>query len=66
MRQAGQMASQAVDLVAAAAGSNALADGQRMQRYLRDVATYKTHVNAQHGSFATLLGATLLGAEAAA
>jgi 3-hydroxy-9,10-secoandrosta-1,3,5(10)-triene-9,17-dione monooxygenase len=66
MRQAGQMASQAVDLVAAAAGSSALADGQRMQRYLRDVATYKTHVNAQHGSFATLLGATLLGAEAAA
>jgi 3-hydroxy-9,10-secoandrosta-1,3,5(10)-triene-9,17-dione monooxygenase len=66
MRQAGQMASQAVDLVAAAAGSSTLADGQRMQRYLRDVAAYKTHINPQHGSFASLLGATLLGAEAAA
>jgi 3-hydroxy-9,10-secoandrosta-1,3,5(10)-triene-9,17-dione monooxygenase len=34
-----------------------------MQRYLRDVATYKTHINAQHGSWATAYARSLLGVE---
>ena len=62
LRQAGQMAVQAIELVAAASGSSALADGRRMQRYLRDAALYKTHINAQHGYWATELGAALLAA----
>ena len=60
LRQAGQMAVEAIELVAAASGSSALADGRRMQRYLRDAALYKTHINAQHGFWATELGAGLL------
>ena len=64
LREAGQMAARAVEMVASASGSSALADGERVQRYVRDVALYKTHVNAQHGFHATHLGAVLLEAEA--
>jgi 3-hydroxy-9,10-secoandrosta-1,3,5(10)-triene-9,17-dione monooxygenase len=64
LREAGQMAARAVEMVASASGSSALADGERMQRYVRDVALYKTHINAQHGFHATHLGAVLLAAEA--
>jgi 3-hydroxy-9,10-secoandrosta-1,3,5(10)-triene-9,17-dione monooxygenase len=62
-RQAGQMASQAVERLVAASGSSALANGQRMQRYLRDVATYRTHINAQHELWATTYGRSVLGVE---
>jgi 3-hydroxy-9,10-secoandrosta-1,3,5(10)-triene-9,17-dione monooxygenase len=62
-RQSGQLACQAVEMLASASGSSALANGERMQRYLRDVATYKTHINAQHGWWATGYARSLLGVE---
>jgi 3-hydroxy-9,10-secoandrosta-1,3,5(10)-triene-9,17-dione monooxygenase len=63
VREAGLMASDVVDMVAAAAGTAAVFDGQRMQRYLRDISVYRTHINAQQGFWAGDLGAALLGAE---
>lgn len=60
-RQSGQLACQAVEMLAAASGSSAQANGERMQRYLRDVSTYRTHINAQHGSWATAYARSLLG-----
>jgi 3-hydroxy-9,10-secoandrosta-1,3,5(10)-triene-9,17-dione monooxygenase len=63
-RQAGQLACQAVETLAAAGGSSALANGQRLQRYLRDSATYKSHINAQHGRWATIYGRSVLGVQA--
>jgi 3-hydroxy-9,10-secoandrosta-1,3,5(10)-triene-9,17-dione monooxygenase len=37
-----------------------------MQRYLRDVATYRTHVNAQHSWWAMGYARSLLGLESPA
>jgi 3-hydroxy-9,10-secoandrosta-1,3,5(10)-triene-9,17-dione monooxygenase len=63
IREAGLMAAGAVEMVAAASGTSASVDGERMQRYLRDVQVYKTHINAQQGFWAADLGAALLGEE---
>jgi 3-hydroxy-9,10-secoandrosta-1,3,5(10)-triene-9,17-dione monooxygenase len=63
LREAGLMASRAVELVATASGTSASTDGQRMQRYLRDVLVYRTHINAQQGFWASDVGGALLGAE---
>jgi 3-hydroxy-9,10-secoandrosta-1,3,5(10)-triene-9,17-dione monooxygenase len=63
IREAGLMAAGAVEMVAAASGTSASVDGERMQRYLRDVQVYKTHINAQQGFWAADLGADLLGEE---
>jgi 3-hydroxy-9,10-secoandrosta-1,3,5(10)-triene-9,17-dione monooxygenase len=65
-RQAGQLACQAVERLVAASGSSALANGERMQRYLRDVITYRSHINAQHESWATVYGCSVLGVESPA
>ncbi|GHB82862.1 hypothetical protein GCM10010306_091740 [Streptomyces umbrinus] len=62
-RQAGQLACRAVERLASASGTSTLANGERMQRYLRDVATYKSHVNAQYGMWATIYGRSVLGVE---
>jgi 3-hydroxy-9,10-secoandrosta-1,3,5(10)-triene-9,17-dione monooxygenase len=62
-RQAGQLACQAVERLVAASGSSTLANGERMQRYLRDVATYRSHVNAQYEMWATTYGRSVLGVE---
>jgi 3-hydroxy-9,10-secoandrosta-1,3,5(10)-triene-9,17-dione monooxygenase len=40
-----------------------MANGERMQRYLRDVVTYRSHINAQHESWATVYGCSVLGVE---
>ena len=65
-RQAGQLACQAVERLVAASGSSALANGERMQRYLRDAITYRSHINAQHESWATVYGRSVLGVESPA
>jgi 3-hydroxy-9,10-secoandrosta-1,3,5(10)-triene-9,17-dione monooxygenase len=62
IREAGLIASGVVEIVAAASGTSASVNGQRMQRYLRDVQVYKTHINAQQGFWAEDLGAVLLAA----
>jgi 3-hydroxy-9,10-secoandrosta-1,3,5(10)-triene-9,17-dione monooxygenase len=66
LREAGLMACGVVDMLAAASGTSASADGQRMQRYVRDTFVYRTHINAQQGSWAADVGAMLLGAESPA
>ncbi len=66
LREAGLMACGVVEMLAAASGTSASADGQRMQRYLRDVLVYRTHINAQQGSWAADVGADLLEAESTA
>lgn len=47
-QQAGQLAARAVQVVFSAAGSSAAKQGQRLQRYYRDVAMYHGHIAAQH------------------
>jgi len=59
--QAARLASDAVEQLFRAAGSSAARPGQRMERYLRDNFTYQTHMAAQYGAWAQLIGATKLG-----
>ena len=59
--QAGRMAVEAVEMLAAASGTAAVLSGQRMQRYLRDVQIYRTHTNAQIGNWAATYGRLELG-----
>jgi 3-hydroxy-9,10-secoandrosta-1,3,5(10)-triene-9,17-dione monooxygenase len=60
---AGRLAWEAVDLLGRKAGSSASArDGQRMQRYLRDLATYRSHhESTQFEAHATMLGRVRFG-----
>jgi 3-hydroxy-9,10-secoandrosta-1,3,5(10)-triene-9,17-dione monooxygenase len=60
-RQAGQMAIQATEMLTTAVGASPLADGQRMQRYLRDILTYRSHLNSQHEMLAARFAARRLG-----
>ena len=59
--QAARLASDTVEQLFRAAGSSAARPGQRMERYLRDNFTYQTHMAAQYGAWAQLIGATKLG-----
>jgi 3-hydroxy-9,10-secoandrosta-1,3,5(10)-triene-9,17-dione monooxygenase len=52
LQQAGRLAAEAVELLFRAAGSSAARRGQRMQRYLRDVAMYRGHIAAQYQNLA--------------
>ena len=45
--KAGHMACEAVDLMFAAASSSASRKGQRMERYYRDCAMYRSHTSSQ-------------------
>jgi 3-hydroxy-9,10-secoandrosta-1,3,5(10)-triene-9,17-dione monooxygenase len=60
-REAGQLAAQAVEMIASTSGTSSLADGQRIQRYLRDTYTYKSHFNAQHDRHAAAFARQFLG-----
>lgn len=59
--QAGDMASQAVELLFRSAGSSAAKRGERMQRYMRDVQTYRGHNVAQFDPIVQRIGAVHLG-----
>ncbi len=58
---AGRLAVDAVQLVFDASGASATRAGSRMQRYLRDVAMYRTHPVAQYEPRARVAGATYFG-----
>jgi len=60
-REAGQLAAQAVEMIVSASGTSSLADGERIQRYLRDTYTYKSHFNAQHDRHAAAFARQFLG-----
>ncbi|MCC2096738.1 MAG: hypothetical protein KDJ29_07585 [Hyphomicrobiales bacterium] len=47
LMKAGHMSCEAVDLLFAAAGSSAARKGQRMERYYRDCAMYRSHTSSQ-------------------
>jgi 3-hydroxy-9,10-secoandrosta-1,3,5(10)-triene-9,17-dione monooxygenase len=55
LQQAGQLCVRTVDEVFSAASSSAAKRGQRLQRYYRDVAMYRSHISAQYLSTATEL-----------
>jgi 3-hydroxy-9,10-secoandrosta-1,3,5(10)-triene-9,17-dione monooxygenase len=59
--QAGKLASEAVELLFRSGGTAAARDGQRMQRYMRDVQIYRTHVAAQVDAHAMRIGAMYFG-----
>jgi len=46
--QAGFLAWQAADLLVRTGGSSPMANGARMQRYLRDLTQYRTHMAASN------------------
>lgn len=52
---AGQLATQAVDLMFTTGGSTAARKGSHLQRYFRDVSMFRTHIAAQYG---VVMGAT--------
>jgi 3-hydroxy-9,10-secoandrosta-1,3,5(10)-triene-9,17-dione monooxygenase len=64
MQRAGQMASEAVELLFRSAGSSASKRGQRMQRYFRDVMTYRGHGTAQFLNWAPRYAMTYFGLNA--
>lgn len=47
VQTAARLANEAVELAFTTAGTSSAARGSRMQKYYRDVATYKTHIAAQ-------------------
>ncbi|MQA98023.1 MAG: hypothetical protein GEV11_26685, partial [Streptosporangiales bacterium] len=59
--RAGEMASEAVDLLFRSAGSAAATRGHSMERYYRDVAMYRGHGASQYASAAMKLGQIRLG-----
>jgi 3-hydroxy-9,10-secoandrosta-1,3,5(10)-triene-9,17-dione monooxygenase len=60
---AGRLAAEAVQLLFDAAGASAARPGSRMQRYLRDVAVYRTHPVAQYEPRARIAGAAYFGTD---
>jgi 3-hydroxy-9,10-secoandrosta-1,3,5(10)-triene-9,17-dione monooxygenase len=61
LQQGGALASEAVELLFHAAGAFATRQGNRLQRYFRDVQMYRTHSSAQREEFATYLARRHLG-----
>jgi 3-hydroxy-9,10-secoandrosta-1,3,5(10)-triene-9,17-dione monooxygenase len=49
---AGWLACDAVELIFRAASSSASKKGQRIERYFRDVAMYRSHISSQQPNFA--------------
>lgn len=61
IQYAGRTAADAVELLFASASSSAAKRGERMQRYLRDVAMYRGHFSAQHRRTAEEFGRVYFG-----
>jgi 3-hydroxy-9,10-secoandrosta-1,3,5(10)-triene-9,17-dione monooxygenase len=58
---AGGLACDAVDLLFRAASSAAAKKGQRIERYYRDAAMYRSHISSQFPNLATGLGRLQFG-----
>jgi len=61
MQHAGQLATQAVDIVFNNASSAAAKKGQKIQRYQRDCLMYRSHISSQFLNFAAPIARTHLG-----
>ena len=58
---AGRMVWEVVEMLFRTASSGAARDGQKMQRYYRDMSIYRGHVSAQYDNVAEMLGRIHLG-----
>jgi 3-hydroxy-9,10-secoandrosta-1,3,5(10)-triene-9,17-dione monooxygenase len=63
LEHAGRLVWEAVETLFRTAGSTAAKDGQRMQRYYRDLGIYRGHLSAQYEAIAERLGRVHLGLE---
>jgi 3-hydroxy-9,10-secoandrosta-1,3,5(10)-triene-9,17-dione monooxygenase len=61
LEHAGRLVFEAVEMLFRTASSGAARDGQRMQRYYRDISIYRGHVSAQYDNVAEMLGKIHLG-----
>ncbi|RQU98398.1 hypothetical protein DF047_37210 [Burkholderia cenocepacia] len=59
--QAGKMAAESIEKIFYAGGSTAAKKGQRLNRYFRDMATYRTHPIAQYDTAAEGVGQAHFG-----
>lgn len=64
--EAGRLAAEAVEMLVRSAGSSEARPGQRMERYTRDIAMYRTHAASQYDAWMQGIGATALGVQASA
>jgi len=58
---AGRMVWEVVEMLFRTASSSAARDGEKMQRYFRDIAIYRGHLSAQYDNVAEMLGRIHLG-----
>jgi len=63
MQHAGRLAGEAMDVIYGASSSAATKRGQRIERYYRDVAMYRSHISAQYLNFAAPLARAHFGLE---
>jgi Acyl-CoA dehydrogenase, C-terminal domain len=63
IQHAGRLAGEAMDVIYANASSAATKKGQRIERYYRDVAMYRSHISAQYLNFAAPLARAHFGLE---
>ena len=61
VQTAGRLASEAVELMFHTASSASAKKGQKLERYFRDVAMYRSHMSAQYLSIASGIGRVHLG-----
>jgi 3-hydroxy-9,10-secoandrosta-1,3,5(10)-triene-9,17-dione monooxygenase len=59
--QAFRQVAEAADMMFRTGGSSAAKNGERLQRYFRDVSMYRTHLSAQYEAQSEILGRMLLG-----
>jgi len=63
LQHAGKLAGEAMDIIHAASSSAATKRGQKIERYYRDVAMYRSHISAQYLNFAAPLARAHFGLE---
>jgi 3-hydroxy-9,10-secoandrosta-1,3,5(10)-triene-9,17-dione monooxygenase len=61
LEHGGRLCYEAIELLFRTASSSAAKDGQRMQRYYRDISIYRSHLSAQYETIAQRLAQTHLG-----
>jgi 3-hydroxy-9,10-secoandrosta-1,3,5(10)-triene-9,17-dione monooxygenase len=63
IQHAGRLAGEAMDVIYAASSSASTKRGQKIERYYRDVAMYRSHISAQYLNFAAPLARAHFGLE---
>ena len=63
IQHAGRLAGEAMDMIYDNSSSAATKKGQKIERYYRDVAMYRSHISAQYLNFAAPLARAHFGLE---